>query len=275
MSMRSLITLIESAQVSERYSPENSAFLRYMKDQDFDPYQAWYYVCQWLEEQDMLDEVSELLGTEVTSADELQEEEPDVFYKLDPAVQKECGTAVIDTMMSDDPTEAPSSAHMMLDNEKLLPRTTWLIHFSNDAEGIAYNGFRYGMDQMDRLGLTTYFTDNAKSQGGYNFAFLASGRYASWAASKKKYGRHAVIFQNSGVSVHHHADEEQQVVFHGADVDVRGIVYLRNSEDGWQAMSRRTKANPQVRALFTGDFDDCVKWVQANFVQYRRALTGF
>jgi hypothetical protein len=195
---------------------------------------------------------------------------------LKPETQKECAEDVIEYLMRHNPAEAPSTAHMMLSRQKLLPRTTWLVHFSDNADSIAAEGFKYGIDQMDKLGLTTYMGDQAKKYGGYNFAFLAGRRYDQNAAYEGKYGKSAVIFQNSGVVVSHHADEEEQVIFHGTDVDPRNIVLLERGEDGWQVMS---KYNPRVRnsgrPVFRGEYKACVAWVMQHFAQYRRALTGF
>jgi hypothetical protein len=121
---------------------------------------------------------------------------------------------------------------------------------------------------MDQLGLTRYLSDHDKSFGGYNFAFTAGGRHASFAAHKRKYGRDAVMFQNSGVVVDHHGDEEEQVIFHGTDVDPRDIVVLRYLEGDWCVLG-----SDNDRPLFKGTFDAAEKWVRSNFQQYRRALT--
>src|SRR4051812_38904112 len=89
---------------------------------------------------------------------------------------------------------------------------------------------------MDKLGLTKYIGDNEKKYAGYNFAFEALGRDANWSASQGKYGKHAVLFQNSGVHCYHYGDEETQIVFYGADVSPKNIIYLRNEGGDWQVM---------------------------------------
>ena len=72
--------------LTEKYSDDNRHFLNYMKaGNEFDPFQSWYYVCQWCEQNDYLDEVSEIVGEELTSAQDMEEHEPDVFYKLSSA----------------------------------------------------------------------------------------------------------------------------------------------------------------------------------------------
>lgn len=272
--MSDLRTLINLA---EKYSSDNIALLRYMKNDQFDPYASWYFVCQWLEDNDCLELVSEIVRHPVESDDDIRELEPEIFYKLPENIQKACGEWVIDYLMQQHPEEAPTTAHMSLSRNQLLPRNTWLIHFSNNAESIAYNGFKYGIDQMDQLGLTTYKSDSEKAYGGYNFAFTAGGRYSRYAAAQGKYGRDAVMFQNSGVMAFHSGDEEEQIMFHGTDVDPRNIVLIKNDPyEGWQVMSARQKnVRNSGRPVFKGEFEQCEAWVMKHFAQYRKALTGF
>ena len=39
-----------------------------------------------------------------------------------------------------------------------LIKNQWLIHFSNDVNGIEKHGFNYGVDEMGKLGLTTHLS---------------------------------------------------------------------------------------------------------------------
>ncbi len=260
----------------EKYTSYNSQFRNYMKEEEFDPYAHWWYVCNWIVHNCDLEDVHQWFGNEDLSldVDELNEEEPTAFFKMPPATQKECANEVLDEIVTNDPAEAPTWKHMHLDTKKLLPRTSWLVHFSDDAGDIWHNGFIYGADQMDRLGLTTYFSDkNRKSEPGYNFAFEANSRDARIAEGQGKYGRNAVLFQNSGVRCDHFGDEEEQVVFWGEDVNPKNIVFLKKEDGDWNVMSRYNLGNGG-NVLFTGDFTEVVKWVQANSVQYRKYLFG-
>lgn len=270
--MRHLINLIENAELDEKYTANNSYLMKYMRDKEFDPYSNWWAVCKWIDQNDMLDDVSQIVGHEINSADDLDEEEPALYYKLPPEVQKKCSEWVVEYMMAHDPAEAPTWAHMSLNQPKLLPRETWLVHFSDNALDIAYNGFIYGVDQMDRLGLTCYLGGAEKKYGGYNFAFIADSRDAKFAATKRKYGEHAVMFQNSGVSTYHYGDDENQVMFHGADVVPKDIVFLKNDGGDWHVIPKNRSINRDY--LFKGTFETCVEWVEKNFNQYRRAITG-
>jgi hypothetical protein len=275
--MRRLIRIIET------YSENNAALLRYMRKEEFDPYAHWYEVCQWLEDNDYLDEIANFLpDAEITSAEDLQEQEPDVFYKLPKEVQYRCGKDVVEDVMQHDPAEAPTWAHMGIGNKgKILNRSTWLVHFTNDPDGITARGFTIGVDQMDKLGLTTWTNNNAinKKYGGYNFAFEADSPDAKHAARKEQYGKYAVLFQNAGVKAYHYGDQEDQVMFWGKDVDPRDIIVLNRDYEGWIVQGSkptRTSSGKIYRnsvELFKGDFERCVDWVYQNFQQYRRLLT--
>lgn len=258
----------------EKYSENNRAFLNYMKQADsFDPYNSWFYVCKWCERNDYMDEVSEAAGEEVSDADEMMEHEPELFYKLDKSVQETIAEWATSKHMADDPADAPTGAHMSLNKTRLLPRTTWLVHFTDDPYSIYREGFTKGMDQMDRLGLTTWFGTEAKKYGGYNFAFEADSRYADWAAHKGLYGTAGVMmFQNSGVHCHHYGDEEDQVVFWGADVDPRDIVLITKEDGDWCVKSNRDLGGEREDNLFKGTFENAVKWVKTNHRQYAKML---
>jgi hypothetical protein len=253
----------------ERYTNDNTYLLQYLRDAGFDPYACWGLCCEWIENNDLLEFMSDAIGEDINSADELQEYEPDAFYKLSEADQKACGEWCVEYLMQHDPAEAPSTAHFDVRNKKLLDRETWLVHFSDRAHDIARNGFTIGMDQMDQLGLTTWFKDAAKKYGGYNFAFLADSRDAIYAAYKHKYGSDAVLFQNSGVHVHHWGDEEDQVIFWGRDVNPADIVLLSRDGDVWTVNSIDGRRDP-----FQGKYQECVDWVMKNHRQYQSVIAG-
>lgn len=79
-------------------------------------------------------------------------------------------------------------AYMDLENPKLLKRTTWLVHFSENAHSISYEGFKGGMRYFYNIGLTKHISRKhffrSPDRDGYFFAFVADSRYASRAAKK-------------------------------------------------------------------------------------------
>ncbi len=250
--------------IVEKYSEENSFLLRSLGDEDFDYYQYWWAVCQWAKRNHKFDEFSQIAGEEITSSDQLNDCEPDLFAKLPMDDQKEAAEWVMHYIAQHDPADLPSN-HFFHPDPKLLPRDTWLVHFSDHADQIIHHGFTHGSHDSRNLGLTTYYKHDSKKDGGYNFAFEATSRYA---ASGSKYGRNAVMFQNSGVKAWHNSDEEDQVIFWGPDVNKRDLVLLRCEYGEWLVVSRDGKT------LFKGDFEPVVKWVIANHQQYRRAIFG-
>lgn len=282
-SLKLYITLTETArrgaELDERYTAPNQQFLAYMKAEEFDYYEHWHAVAQWLDDNDHLDEVNEATGREFADGDELAEEDPeDIWPKLPEWLRDECQEDVLENLMQNSPVEAPTYKHMDLHSPKPLPRGTWLVHFSDHADEIARQGFKRGVFDYTKLGLTTYMNNDGhyKKTGGYNFAFLANGKDARWAASQKKYGRDCVLFQNSGVHAYHYGDEEQQIVFWGEDVDPRDIILIqRGEEHDFEVKAKRdTRRENNADVLFGGTFEACVNWSIKNFAQYRRYLTG-
>lgn len=255
--MRKWINLLE------RYSEDNTFLLRHLGNQEFDYYNHWWEITLWAKETGNMEAFEEILGRDL-SQDDLRDEEPDLFEKLPNHLQEEAAEWVIDWLSKHNPAELPAN-QFFSPEKKLIPRQTWLVHFTDHVDAIRHNGFQYGMADLDRLGLTTYFTHDSKKHGGYNFAFEATSRYAENAARKRSYGRDAVMFQNSGVKAYHSGDEEDQIIFWGSDVDVGGIVELRYRDGDWAVVGNG-------RDLFTGDFHDTVRWVIRNHQQYRNVL---
>lgn len=150
-------------------------------------------------------------------------------------------------------------------------KNQWLIHFSDHAKDIWRDQtFKYGLDDYTELGLTTYYKDEAKQFGGYNFAYDV-GDFVRYARSRYhsrgwKYGKEAVMFRASGVKVWHWGDEEPQVIFVGRTA--RDIVYIQSTgESDWGVMNERTG-----NYIFREDLPQVVRWVIDNFNQYRSVL---
>lgn len=265
--MRRLINIVES--VSETYSRQNLQLLRFLKERDFDPYAYWWWISRWIIDNDRVVTLSDILQTELDDED-VGDLDPEVFFRLPQELQREIADDVSERLMQASPSDAPTWKHMDLNRDRLLHRQEWLIHFSDHAESIAQSGFKHGVDDMSRLALTTWMSDGDKLDGGYNFAFKATSRYALSAASRGTYGKHAVLFRSSGVEAYHYGDEEDQVMFWGEDVEPHDVVLLRRDYDEWKVIARSAKRE----VVFSGSFEDAVKWVIANFDRYRRALTG-
>ncbi len=142
----------------------------------------------------------------------------------------------------------------------VLPPDTWLVHFVDEPESVGRDGFAYGHEDERTLGLTTHFVDSVRKNGpGWNFAFRATSPDARNAASARKYGRNAVLFQAPGVRVYHWGDEEEQVIFWGPSVR-QFILLHRSSEVEWGVADARSGEFARE-----GYFRDVVEWATDHF----------
>lgn len=166
-----------------------------------------------------------------------------------------------DQFMQMDPAECPSFMHM--DYEGIV-KNQWLIHKTDDADGICRSGFTYGMSDLSKLGLTTWFKNEGmdKKEGGYNFAFLTRDA----AAAEGKYGSEAIIFRASGLMVYHYGDEETQVIFRGSEAHDIIPVY---KQDGQWALSTDNRGTPAFQA---DSLSDIVEWIRTHYSQYRKVI---
>ncbi len=168
-----------------------------------------------------------------------------------------------------DDSEYPAWSYF--DDRPQLIKNQWLIHFTNDADGIAKSGFKYGVDDMTKLGLTTHLSDFDKKYGGYNFAYTlndfqkyGSSSYGNWSKSGYKYGNEAVVFNASGIKVWHYGDEEPQVIFYGNTV--KNIIPITSGEN-----SKFGVFNKKGKLLYENDdLTKIVKWIVNNYHQYRK-----
>jgi hypothetical protein len=92
----------------------------------------------------------------------------------------------------------------------------WLIHFSDTAYDIAYEGFCRGVPSVNKLGLTTRLSSYEFDTEGYNFAYPAdiAVRFA-FDRGTPKYGKHAVLFRAPYMLFNHLTDQEPQAIFWG------------------------------------------------------------
>ncbi|MFA5489825.1 MAG: hypothetical protein WC284_11485 [Candidimonas sp.] len=264
--------------IKEIYSRNNLSVLKYFKDENIDIYGVWYDFVEWVDQNDLFDEIVKHIDIQVENIDHLHDIDPSVFYKLPTEIQEEFfehyKEDVIPKMMRDFPSEAPTSAHFSLNRPQLLNRKTWLVHFSDHARDIAANGFKYGIDDIERLGLTTWMSDSLKKYGGYNFAYMADDRNVR---NGKKYGKEFVMFQNSGVHTYHYGDEEDQVIFYGPEVDYKKIIWVKANYDSYCVMphplNRHYGQDTKSGGIFCSEnVYDVISWVTKNWQQYKKIL---
>lgn len=167
--------------------------------------------------------------------------------------------------------DAEYPAWSYFDGDPELVKNQWLIHFTNNADDIAKKGFKFGVDDMTKLGLTTHLGEFDKKYGGYNFAYLLSdftryGRRGHYSTQEYKYGKEAVVFNASGIKVWHYGDEEPQVIFYGNTA--RNIIPITSGNNKDYAIYGKNG-----RILFENDdLPVVVQWLINNYQQYRKAL---
>lgn len=137
--------------------------------------------------------------------------------------------------------------------------------------GIVKNGFKFGVGDMTKLGLTTHLGDVEKKYGGYNFAytlndFIKYGKSNNFYGSGYKYGSEGVIFRASGIKLWHYTDEEYQVIFYG-NTAKNIIPIFSGIYGGFEVYSKSD------RLLFASDdLERVVYWIINNYSQYRKQL---
>lgn len=169
----------------------------------------------------------------------------------------------------------------------------WMIHFSNDASKISHEGFTQGNDYEGKLKSATY--RRGKTEGGYNYAYLASDviehKYWSFLNYLKDRQTPFVMFKGNGYRFHHEQDGEEQVVLNNVQSGTKVLIMSRY--DQWCVLSttnpdwkeRKKDINPKpedkrfamnnARNILDGviysddDIDNVIKWVMTNFEQYR------
>lgn len=179
---------------------------------------------------------------------------------------------------------------------KEIVHNEWMVHFSDYADKIAKEGFTKGNDYEGKLKSATY--QRGKTEGGYNYAYLASdvigGKGYKFLDYLKERETPFVMFKGNGYRFHHNQDEEDQVVLN--NVQKGTMVFVRRLYDQWCVLStanpnwkNRTKdINPRPederfamynpRNIIEGilysddDINKVIKWVMNNFDQYRSKI---
>lgn len=179
---------------------------------------------------------------------------------------------------------------------KEIVHNEWMVHFSDYADKIAKEGFTKGNDYDGKLKSATY--QRGKTEGGYNYAYLASDVIGSKGSKFLDYLKERetpfVMFKGNGYRFHHNQDEEDQVVLN--NIQKGTMVFVRRLYDQWCVLStanpnwkNRTKdINPRSederfamynpRNIIEGilysddDIDKVIKWVMNNFDQYHNKI---
>lgn len=151
-------------------------------------------------------------------------------------------------------------------NSPKIIKNTWLVHFTNNVDSIVKNGFTKGVNEIEKLGLTTHIGEFYKKYGGYNFAYTIED-FKKYAKKEKeyKYGDSLVIFKSSGVRLFHTGDDEYQTIFWGKEATcINGI---KNENGDWVIKNKIGKKIFESEKL-----ENVIDWFIKNYEQYRKVL---
>lgn len=262
--------------LAEVYSENNSALLKYAKQDGIDlgeyPYSEFFHDWMYDHDEEALRDFEDEHSWD--DIDEVKSAFPEQLKAFEDAVNNGKYSNEIDI-------HGKTKVNMSLQKKQLLPRTTWLIHFSDSVDQIAMQGFKYGAEDMTDMALTK--NSRGPQYPGYNFAFIAGSKYASNAAmnpgsgyrdSAGKYGKDAVMFMNSGVHFYHYGDEEDQIVFYGPEAN--DFVLIKYVDGKYVIEGNQSYKGHEY--LFTPQedgrrsFDVCVDWVKKNWTQYKNVM---
>lgn len=255
----SYYTILESI-IGEKYSMDNSHLLRYFKN-GIDQYTAWPWIAVLIDEGefdvDLPDGISDL--------NDIIENGPDGIWELLDGDEQEGALEYAKEKMAEG--NEHTLTVMDLNRDKLLPASTWLVHFTNAPESIQHYGFTNGVQQYDLDQMALTMTGKQHNGAGYNFAFRANDRNIDYD-KLGKYGNGMVLFQSSGVEAEHYGDEEDQVMFWGPDVDPDSIIAFEEEYGNLKLVSRKT--GETIREFEKPS--DAIRWTIANLPQYRKHL---
>lgn len=224
------------------------------------PSQYYYFFEQFLEEMD-IDFKIEDDGNEMEIVENLPKTHPKINEMFEDWLYEKVENHDLTILDSEYPTWSFFEYYGIVKNQ-------WLIHFTKDAWSIWKEGFKYGVDDMDKLGLTIHLSHFDKEYGGYNFAYLLSD-FEKYSKNRHgyKYGDEAVIFQASGIRLWHHGDEEPQVIFYGDTA--KNIIPLTEGEQKRWAVRNVENDKP----LFESEeLKSIVKWIVDNYSQYKNII---
>ncbi len=275
--MNKIATIIneEILKLNEYLTNEGISLMKYFSMSDEEKIESlpYMYSSEWFFDQFIEETDIEYNRNNYVDNDGNEIESDEDFYveNLPYDIQKQYGKWLFNSVNNHqlDVPDAEYPAWSFLAYPELV-KNQWLIHFTDDANGIANDGFKYGVDEMDKLGLTTHLSDFEKKYGGYNFSYLLSD-YQKYGRSNRmrewKYGNEAVIFRASGVKLWHHGDEEPQVIFYGnTATNIIPITGGENLKHGVYSSKNRDLLYE------SDDMYKIVDWIVKNYDQYRKHL---
>lgn len=259
------------------YNEQISYLNQYFK-KGFDPWDYMYFISDYLEEiehpySQIIEEGDKANQNNLFGDKNLFYTDPDDYSEqwLQEATPQEIEQFkewIIDKNLDASRPDAPPYEIM---NYTKFIKPTWLLHFTNDPEGISNEGFSQGWENIEGLAYTTHYNKKHKNPG-YNFAFdINDTRDIRSAARENKYGDSAVLFWGSGVKSTHYGDEEEQVIIWGPSVNTDMIIPIVETEGGdWGVM--REGYGDSYPMKESEDIIEVVNWAINNIDMVRQTL---
>ncbi len=267
--------------INEIYSKDNAKIYNHFKnDVAFNPYDYAYYIVDWLEfyyhgsisrmnydlhlnfKYNNFHEMREALDTHNS------EHFLEIFEHLPENLKEKCKEFCKDKHKDEEVESVHPNFFVELNNK--IPRSSWLIHFTDKPLEVWRHGFKQGIKDLSKIGISVYAHNKTEitPEQGYNFAFIANSPEVNWAARSGNYGEHALMFQSSGIKVYSWKDHETQIIFSGNSINPRDIILLYFIEQTWCIVSRKNK-----NILYHDEnISKVVSWVENNHQQYRGVL---
>lgn len=151
-----------------------------------------------------------------------------------------------------------------------IVKNQWLIHLTNDAAGIASEGFKYGLEDFCQIAFTKFRKPKLVDDPNFAYCFaytLGDFRRYGHDRGSYKYGDEAVVFRGSGVRISHNGDSEYQTIFMAGSARDIVPIYKTSNGDYWISGGFGNKSVFEAK-----DIETCADWVEANFDQYRKTL---
>jgi GNAT superfamily N-acetyltransferase len=260
--------MFESATgILESMTPEIRYLYDYLKSPAWEdlPFQMNYLLGRWLETQDI--EFPEEAGTE--------DYEQIEWMRLHDKANYQAFGEWLETQ--DD--EGDGQTKKYFDDNPKIVNNIWCLHFTDNADDVWREGFTFGTDDMELLGLTSF--RRSVKNGKWGFAFDAAN--TSWRKYKGqhgglKYGDSAVMFKASGVKVYHYSDDEDQVIFDTRTVtDIVQLEKISYPIDGletsvWAVVDRKGHPLYHTGDNTIEDLDNAAMWVIKHYDQYKNAI---
>jgi len=197
---------------------------------------------------------------------EVEQDHPEVFRRAARAIEKDQkGPARFVTTLPEE--EWPSWTFFSAGRRH--PKGGWLVHCTDADAASVIQDFR-GVDDISRLGLTTYLSDRERENPGFGFGFEARSFPRYLRRGRCPYGDTLLLLKVPDYLVTNHSgDEEDQAIFWGPDIE-SGFEF--SGARGYWTIEDQDAVTEDLGIEDPGEFDDLedlLAWVERHPQVYR------